>query len=271
MFDRQGHKLGTAGPPASVNRLLLSPDGTRLLASGDRAWLLTIGQTGRVAMPDGFWFSWAPSGSTLVGLGRSRHLLELSTNSGEVHDLGETTIQGTPSALSPDGNHVLSALTGGRGVFATRLRGTPEERTSRLVVQPGDDGVFSPRFSPDGHWIAYESGGLFTQPFPGPGLRRQMASAGVPEWCNGGKEIVYVSREDPTLSPQRSLMSVTLDTAGSPRGAPHTLFTGLRWPAGTVRGARPLAVSTDCSRIFFPQAVEQPDANLIHIKAGWIR
>ena len=31
-----------------------------------------------------------------------------------------------------------------------------------------------------------------------------------------------------------------------------------------------LAVSRDGSRFYFPQAVEQPDSDVIHVKMGWL-
>ena len=36
-----------------------------------------------------------------------------------------------------------------------------------------------------------------------------------------------------------------------------------------IIGFSPLEVSRDGSRIYFAQGVEQPDADVIHIKMGW--
>jgi hypothetical protein len=38
---------------------------------------------------------------------------------------------------------------------------------------------------------------------------------------------------------------------------------------GRVLDVSNLAVSRDGSRIYFPQAVEQPDSDVIHIRMGW--
>ena len=46
-------------------------------------------------------------------------------------------------------------------------------------------------------------------------------------------------------------------------------FAGLRLPPGTTLNFRPLAVPRDGSRIFFAQAVEQPNANVIHVATTW--
>jgi len=107
-----------------------------------------------------------------------------------------------------------------------------------------------------------QSGGIFVQPFPGPGLRRQIATArGTVQWRRDGKEIIYASRG--------GIYSVGVDTVGGGElrfGAPVLLFSGLRVPAGENLADQPLAVSRDGSRIFWPQAVEQPGSDVIQIR-----
>ncbi|MCI0568770.1 MAG: serine/threonine-protein kinase [Acidobacteria bacterium] len=86
----------------------------------------------------------------------------------------------------------------------------------------------SPRFSPDGRWLAYwsdESGSqaLYVTPFPGPGGKYQIASDGDDEfgaqWGPGGGEIYYVSRDS-------ALTAVSLTPRGEALeiGAPRKLF-----------------------------------------------
>jgi hypothetical protein len=36
-----------------------------------------------------------------------------------------------------------------------------------------------------------------------------------------------------------------------------------------VLDVSPLAVSRDGSRFYFPQAAEQPDSDVIHVRTGW--
>ena len=69
------------------------------------------------------------------------------------------------------------------------------------------------RFSPDGHWLAYcdESGGqLCVAPFPGPGARIVVSTAGgsSPKWRGDGQELFYVS-DDLTLISARVQESAT--------------------------------------------------------------
>ena len=51
-------------------------------------------------------------------------------------------------------------------------------------------------------------------------------------------------------------------------GTPQSLFS-VRPPVDMIVRISPLAVSRDGSRIYFSQALEQPDIDLIHVKMGW--
>ena len=100
------------------------------------------------------------------------------------------------------------------------------------------------------------------QQFPGPGLRKQLTSTGeYPTWRKDGKEIVYLDAN--------RIWSLPVDTSsGEVRaGAPAPLFSV--GPVSRVMDVSPLAVSRDGSRFYFPQAVEQPDSDVIHVKTGW--
>ena len=102
------------------------------------------------------------------------------------------------------------------------------------------------------------------QPFPGgPGLRKQISDSGwYPVWRRDGNEIVYHDGE--------RIWSIPVTTSGDALlfGVPVALFA-VGSAAGLVARLNPLAVTRDGSRIFFPRAAEQPDANMIHITAGW--
>jgi len=90
----------------------------------------------------------------------------------------------------------------------------------------------APRFSPDGHWMAYvsdESGRweVYVQPYPGPGGRWQISTEGgvEPVWNPSGRELFYRSGNRMMAVP------VTL-AAGFAAGKPEALFEGpwLRTP-----------------------------------------
>ena len=267
-FDRKGTVIGTSGPPGPVGSLRLSPDETRLLAWGDHSWLLDVGQPGRLDLEAGIrWMFWSPDGTKLLGKDHQGKIVERSvTGSSEVRELGDGR-QGLAQDLSSNGKQLLSMSS---GIIFQGLDGPAEQRMPKVVVAgTGGEHVFSPAFSPDGHWIVYavqsgdrKSGGIFVQPFPGPGLRRQIASTvrAMVQWRRDGKEILYHS--------QGGVYSVAVDTVGGELrfGAPVLLFSGVRVPAGFNASNRPLAASRDGSHIFWAQAAEQPDSNVIQIR-----
>lgn len=270
MFDRQGKPVGTAGPPSEFNYLRLAPDEAHLLGSGiDRdPQLLELGAPGQLALGEVAWFVWSPDGSRLLGRRGSQIVEAPVARPAEVHPLVEAPGINFLEDVSPDGKVALYSR-GDRSVLAIDVN--PGGRPSS-VVQTGEQ-IVNPRFSPDGHWIVYAAGplgsrslGVFVQPFPGPGLRRQISSNGnMPIWRKDGKEIIYM-----TIAPH-TIWSIPIggSSADPHFGQPVQLFAA---PAelNLVIGRTALAVTRDGSRILFPQAVEQPeDSNVIHVKMGW--
>src|SRR5205823_10371400 len=53
-------------------------------------------------------------------------------------------------------------------------------------------------------------------------------------------------------------------------GTPSPLFPA-RLPATTFGDLNFLAVSRDGSRFYIPQAVDQPDSGVIHVRVGWLK
>lgn len=267
-FDRQGNIVGTPGPMVPGGNLSSSPDGKQLLVHTRPNFLWTAGQTARIELPKGVqWAGWSAGGAKLIGV-RGNALVETSaTGSSEVRELrrlpGETMRN---LQVSVDGMRAF-ARAGGR-IVTFPLEGTTAE------VQPKEvEGNVQTTFlSPDGHWLLYvvlsesvRTGGLYVQPFPGPGLRRQIAPRGnSPVWRGDGKEILYYDAG--------SLMSVSITGGASPTfGAPKKLFDGLRLPPTYVVRGAPLAVSPDGSRIYWLQGIEQPESNVVHVKIGAVR
>jgi serine/threonine protein kinase len=274
VFDRQGTEVGKAGPPSAVDSISLAPDERRLLAyGGDHTWLLDSGQPGRLSVGTWGWFLWSPDGSRLLGQNRKGQLGERSVDGpGDVHDLGDAP--GNLEDISPDGKDILLTGSDGTGIVSVPLEDTAQQRTPRVVIQKGER-VRLGGFSPDGRWIIYslrERGAgtnseIFVQAYSGPGLRKQVTGSGVlPVWRKDGKEIVYLDGTNAL-----TVWSVRVESAGDGLrfSAPEKLFSGIRVPAGLTGASRPLAVSHDGSRIYFPQAVEQPHSDFIHVKLGW--
>ena len=108
--------------------------------------------------------------------------------------------------------------------------------------------------------------GVFVQPFPGPGLRRQLSSTGdFPVWRKDGKEILYV---DP--KPDRISAIPVSELSGDVRFGPPAVLFAVPPTMNWVVGRNPMAVTHDGSRIMIPLALPQPeDSNVIHIRSGW--
>jgi len=274
-FDRRGNVLGASGVPSGITSVTLSPDESRLLAYGDRSWMLEPNRPARLALPgDRRWLLWSPDGLHFLGArpgSNSRAFGERTvTGSDSGRELGDAW--GIPMDVSPDGKDILWIPPTGGDVVSSRLDRTPQNRSPEAVVQTGER-VGVTRFSPDGQWLVYvtdsgdaRSAGIFVQPFKRPGLRTQIAQSkvgqlsGYPEWRKDGKEIVYVAESDFWS------VSVDIQKGALHFGAPEKLFSGFRRPAGTVNVSRPFAVSRDGSRIYAVQGIEQPDRNMIHVK-----
>jgi eukaryotic-like serine/threonine-protein kinase len=287
IFDRQGKEVGTAGSPTVVQTLKLAPDETRLLVGFNAAaWLLEPGRPGRQQLEQAAGdMLWSPDGSKFVGaifaIGNGLRVVERPvTGEGTVRELEKLPGMGRLEDISPDGKTLLLS----RGpldttVFSFRLDGVQKEPKS--LLQTGET-ISHARFSPDGRWIVYTAsaagserggiysgGGTYVQPYPGPGLRKQVTSRGnYPMWRKDGREIVYLDE----YQGRNYIWSVPVAAAGGEFRAatPSPLFPA-RLPATTFGDLNFLAVSRDGSRFYIPQAVEQPESDVIHVRMGWAR
>jgi Tol biopolymer transport system component len=130
-----------------------------------------------------------------------------------------------PESWSPDGRTLLftqRSRDAGVDIYVFSMDG---DRKSRPLVQTKfDEG--SPKFSPDGKWVAYcsnESGQkeVYVTPYPGPGARIQVSNGGGsdPVWRRKGGELYYRLGDD--------MMVVTV--AVQPKltlSKPRVLWTG---------------------------------------------
>src|SRR6266540_1964361 len=101
----------------------------------------------------------------------------------------------------------LSLSEAALGIFMRSLRVElpMRKKSSRLMNENGA------RFSPDSHFIAYESDDsgsyeVYVQPFPASGAKWQISSGGgmQPRWRHDGKELFY-------LAPNKKLMAVDVN------------------------------------------------------------
>jgi len=124
----------------------------------------------------------------------------------------------------------------------------------------------SGRFSPDGHWIAYDSDesgkyDVYVQTFPGPGGKWPISTKGGtrPQWGSEGKEIFYLS--------EGKLMAVKVKTGSTfEPGIPETLFD-LR--ASRVVPNTGFAAAADGQRFIFLRQMEDTAPSLLNVVVNW--
>jgi hypothetical protein len=228
--DRTGHAERLPLPPRSYLHPRISPDGRRLAIeiegsshdvyvydfhSGVLTNMTTDGLSHwPVWSHDGHWIGYrsGPMGRFSlwqIPADRSRPA-EIVTTPGVSNSVG---------SYSPDGRAM---------VYTTQLQ--PGGPTKVAVVpldgdgtpRPLDETTFaqgSPKFSPDGRWLAYCSNEskrmeVYVQAFPGPGAKEQISNEGGtdPVWARNGRELFYRARDsmmavevsvEPTLSAGR--------------------------------------------------------------------
>ena len=231
--DRGGRRLGTVGDPASVGGIRLSPDGRNAAtvienASGGDSdiWLYDMlrGLPTRFTFGQGLYGRpvWSPDGRVLVFQSNRRGRFDLYRKSvdGSANDelLYADNLLKTPAGFSADGKYLAYTASGDPKTGADIWilpgpLGAPGGAKPYPFMQTGFNEAF-PQFSPDGHWVAYQSDEsnrreVYVAPFPGPGGKRQVSTAGgtEPGWRADGKELFY-------LAPDNRLMAATVDSRG---------------------------------------------------------
>jgi eukaryotic-like serine/threonine-protein kinase len=284
-YDRIGKELGAAGPKAfNLNAVRLSPDGTRVASESGEAtgdvWVydlkrgvntrFTFGGAGAssspVWSPDGLWIAYIGIRTpTSNSLSKANAIYRKPANGGGQEELlleGDNTNR-VLDDWSPDGKSLL--FTTGDTVATGQIWMLEMNGQHKPVPLVQGDFVASlPRFSPDGHWIAYsstESGRseVYVIPFGGGTGKWQISNTGGsgPVWRHDGKELFY-------WSPDNSLMSVslTLKPGVVQVGSTQTLA---HWnsPIGSIGLSSPLDVTKDGQRFLVVAVGQQPSRPII--------
>jgi Tol biopolymer transport system component len=177
--------------------------------------------------------SWTPDGKRIAFLSNKEGPLnifwQLADGSGGLERLTTSDEPQTPNSWSPDGKllafNEITPVTG-IDVWVLRL----SDRKAQPFLQQTPFNESAPRFSPDGHWLAYvsdESGRyeVYVQPYPGPGGKWQISTDGgtEPVWNPNGRELFYRSGD--------KMMAVDIATQpGFTVGKPRMLFEGQYQP-----------------------------------------
>jgi serine/threonine-protein kinase len=175
---------------------------------------------------------WTPDGRRVIynrrtTTGSPSFYWKLADGSGNEEALSEKEFSDpgvAPNAASPDGKTLLFGThnaAGDQAIEALSLDGN-------FKVQPFLQSSFnlsSPRFSPDGRWVAYmtdESGRreICVQPFPGPSGKWMISTNGgeSPRWARSGREIFFFAGDE--------VMSADVETQPAFKaGTPRALFS----------------------------------------------
>ena len=153
--------------------------------------------------------------------------------------------------------------TTGYDIWVLRLS---DRKAQPFLQTPFNESV--PRFSPDGHWLAYisdESGRyeVYVQPYPGPGGKWPISTEGgtEPVWNPNGRELFYRSGD--------KMMAVDIATQPSfTAGKPRLLFEGTYEPTWATNPN--YDVSADGQRFLMVKASEQEQSNTqINVVQNW--
>jgi serine/threonine protein kinase len=275
--DRQGKRLGVAGPSAPWTDFRLAPDERRaaLIRSESSKlyslWLLDLagGEANRfVTNTDSanFFPVWSPDGQQLAfASARNSPLnLYLKPLAGNVPEerLLATRSQAYPLSWSPDGRFLIFAQ--GDSQTRTDIWQLPmfgERQPQPLLRTTADER--NGKVSPDGNWLAYESDAsgrveVYVTQFPQPAHSWRVSTGGGtnPHWRGDGKELFFVSGNK-----LMALSSINIKGRFEfQAGVPQSLFT----PEGTN-----YAPSKDGQRFLINVALEKAPAPPINVVLNW--
>ena len=235
--DRTGGDLGTVGEPGSYANPRLSPSGERLAydVRGTKTdiWIrdLARGVNSRFSLGAGNNFRpiWSPDGATIVFTSDRAGTIDLYEKSTRGQGAEKLLLKSdefkSATSWSPDGKYILYTSQSPKSLNDIWALPTFGDKKP-IPIATGPFTELNAVFSPDGRFIAYQSGEsgrseIYVQTFPDGGGRWQVSNAGGvdPSWRADGREIFYRSLD-------QNLMAVEIRTTGSEieAGIPKALY-----------------------------------------------
>jgi serine/threonine protein kinase len=266
--DRTGKRLAGVGEPLDIGPYRLSPDGRRLATTrnsgiGTDLWLMELerGVASRFTFEsNSLWPVWSPDGRTILYAHFNPPGLVRKASSGAggegptfTQPLGQVI---TPTDWSRDGHFLVYSYAGaqpGLWVLSLTPDGRPAANEKPRRYTGGQFSASQGRFSPDTHWVAYQSdesgrSEIYADSFPDPRGKVQISTDGgsYPEWGPDGRELFYVS-------PDKKLMAANVKVGADSvePSAPRELF-----PLPIVE-VNPYDVAPDGQRFLIPGTPQQ--------------
>jgi len=269
--DRAGKEESIAAPARAYSFPRVSPDGRRIAVTVSenetQVWLYDIARDALSRATFGGTVNanpvWSPDGRRMAfysnRAGPHNLFLQRADGVGDAERLTTSTHTGVAGSWSPDGQTI--AYIGGGDIWVV----SPCDRKARSFLKtPANE--TAPKFSPDGHWLAYvsdESGRfeVYVQPYPGPGGKWQISTDGgtEPVWNPSGGELFYRADE-------RMMAVPVTRRPGFSAGKPAVLFEGTWLP--TPATLPNYDVSPDGKRFLMlkPADEEQGDRQIVVVQ-----
>jgi serine/threonine protein kinase len=278
-MDRNTKQISTiAEKLADLQTAVLSPQGDRVamqinagetdiwvldLARGVRTRLTfgPVGNTDPHWSPDGVWVAYESARDGRFGIYRKH-----SDGSGPEELLVSDELTIVPTDWSRDGKFLLysrplSGIGPIRDTWSLPLEG--DRKPARVLDRGGNA-----KLSPDGHWLAYQSGEsgtvqVYVEAFGGGQGKWQISTNGgvMPRWSKDGKELYY-------FDPAFNLFAVPINPAGGALqfGTPQTLVSNWTIPSVPLYDVSPDGKKILLDRV--PQQVSQSLTVVTNFTAG---
>jgi Tol biopolymer transport system component/predicted Ser/Thr protein kinase len=275
--DRKGLEQSVAAPAHNYVIPRISPDGKRVAVNIEEAdsqiWLYDLSRDALTRLTfegnSNIDPVWTPDGKRIAFKGADNRLFwQQADGSAGAEALTSSELGGNnvPGSWTLDGQ-VLAFMevnqNTGFDVYTLSLK----DRKPQPFVHTLSNET-APRFSPDGHFIAYssdESGRweIYVRPYPGPGGKWQISTEGGTEaiWNPKGRELFYRS--------DNKMMAVDVTTEPTfSAGKPRMLFEGSYVP--TPRSFPDYDVSPDGQRFLMLKRSEEAQAPAqINVVLNW--
>jgi Tol biopolymer transport system component len=259
-----GERRGYANPRTS-------PDGERIMVQAGDLWLQDLSRstfsrltTGTI-LNNGFPI-WLPDGRVMYRSATGLRIQDTSGAGAASELVPRTTELDYPAVVAPDGDTLIvmrSTEDASFNILSTSFRDPSTTMKPLLQTRAYESGA---RLSPDARWMTYVSNEtgryeVYVTPFPGPGERQQVSTAGGTQalWNPNGKEIFYRIDDkmmvvDVTTSPTMKLSS------------PRQLFEA-RYAYGAGITIPNFDISRDGQR--FIMVKPEPGAGRMNVVLNW--
>jgi dipeptidyl aminopeptidase/acylaminoacyl peptidase len=277
--DRKGAEQPLPAPPRAYFFPRLSPDGGRLAVTiqegGEQIWLYELRRETLTRLTfEGTinaMGAWTPDGQRIAFNSNKEGgalglVWQRADGSGGLERLTTSQFTQAPNSFSPDGQALAFMQIAPKTGFDIWVLRISDHKAQPFLQTPSTE--TAPVFSPDGHWLAYvsnESGRneIYVRPYPGPGGKYQISTAGgtEPVWNPKGKELFYRNGN------KMMVVEVTAQPKFS-AGEPRMLFEGQYLP--TPLTFPDYDVSRDGQRFLMLKPAGQAQASTqINVVLNW--